>query len=446
MPRWKAPDLPDGPLRELNRALHALHGRAGWPSSRDLQKAVGGHDVVSYTTIHQALTKPLLPRWGVVELLVEELTRMSGGRRRPDDTVEHFKELYDRAYDDSGADGPVPQVPEAHPAPVVTTEPPPRANQADSVTNWSGSAPHVDTSGGNGGRGNDGGGNGGGGTGGRGRAAAELRRRITDGTYPFGSLLPPQRALADELGVSRLTVQRALRGMQEEGWISSRQGSGSRVVRQGPTASEPGPGRYRRPFALGPYISEAFEQDDVSLDVFTLTSESLTPHIQLQAERIHAGQISPRSITVRLMVPDMSLAFPYWRSGHSAQDDALKERAVGNARRQHTVLHNTLSNVYTSMLVPSVLFTCHPVPLVPPFKLYLLNGTAALHGFYEVIERVVDLDGEWVQTLDVHGLGATLTHHVKDDDPHSPGSVFVDNARDWFESVWHRLADQEGHG
>ncbi|MCL6737543.1 GntR family transcriptional regulator [Streptomyces neyagawaensis] len=431
MPRWKAPDLPDGPLRELNRALHGLHGRAGWPSSRDLQKAVGGQDVMSYTTIHQALTKPLLPRWGVIELLVEELARMSGGRRRPDDTVEHFKELYDRAYGAGEGDGPVPRAPDTPAAASATIGPPSSVNRTDEQANWIGSAPQGDRSGDNGQRVD---------------ALAELRRRISDGNYPLGSTLPPQRELASELGVSRLAVQRALRSLQDDGWIMSRQGSGSRVIKNGEVERATNPGRSHHPVSLAPYIAQAFEQDDVSLDVFTLTSESLTAHIQLQAERIHALQISPRSITLRVMVPDMSLAFPYWRSGDAAHDDALKKRAADITRRHLLTLHNVMNNVYTSMLVPSVWFTIHQIPLVPSFKLYLINGVAALHGFYEVVERPIDLNGETVGALDVMGLGAALTYHVEDDDPHSQGSVFVRNARGWFESVWQRLADQEGHG
>ncbi|MFE5032196.1 hypothetical protein [Streptomyces sp. NPDC056683] len=45
-----------------------------------------------------------------------------------------------------------------------------------------------------------------------------------------------------------------------------------------------------------------------------------------------------------------------------------------------------------------------------------------------------------VHALDVLGLGSTLTHHVVDADPDSPGSVFVLKTRSWFESVWNLLA------
>lgn len=41
MPRWQLPDLPEGPLRTLNRELHDLHEKAGCPSARTLHISVG---------------------------------------------------------------------------------------------------------------------------------------------------------------------------------------------------------------------------------------------------------------------------------------------------------------------------------------------------------------------------------------------------------------------
>ena len=50
-------------------------------------------------------------------------------------------------------------------------------------------------------------------------------------------------------------------------------------------------------------------------------------------------------------------------------------------------------------------------------------------------------DGEVVTALDVLGLGATLTHHVKDPGGSgAPGTVFVDSLQEWFDSVWNHLA------
>ncbi|MFF7868846.1 GntR family transcriptional regulator [Streptomyces qaidamensis] len=269
------------------------------------------------------------------------------------------------------------------------------------------------------------------------RVAGELRARMADGRYPLHTLLPPQRELAEEFSVSRDTVQRVLRELKSEGWIESRQGSGSRVIRtqqiHSPTSSK----RPDRMVTLGPLISEAFEQPDVTLDVFTLTSESLDAHIRLQTERIRAELIAPQSITLRMLLPDESLDFPYWRTKDGASDTILKERLLGITRRHTASLRSVLSDLKTMELVPSVDFEIRQARLVPTFKLYLVNKVAALHGPYQTFQRKIVLeDGREIEAVDVFGLGAQLTHHVKDEDPYSPGTVFVETHQSWFDSVW----------
>ncbi|GHF00508.1 hypothetical protein GCM10018789_32820 [Streptomyces werraensis] len=273
------------------------------------------------------------------------------------------------------------------------------------------------------------------------RVADELRSRIGH-VYPLGSFLPAQRALAMELGVSRDTLQRALRELANEGWIESRRGSGSRVVKvqriQSSTAKAT---RVRDQVTLAPFISEAFEQPEVTLDVYTLTSESLDAHIRLQSERIRGGFISPQRITLRMLLPDPSLPLPYPRVKGDVDDSRMRERLLRITETHTASLVGALRDLRTERLVPSVDVQVRHAPLTPTFKLYLLNEVEALHGMYEIIERQLELtDGEVVTALDVLGLGATLTHHVKNPaDAGAPGTVFVDSMQQWFDSVWNHL-------
>ncbi|MGW5471848.1 winged helix-turn-helix domain-containing protein [Streptomyces chartreusis] len=275
------------------------------------------------------------------------------------------------------------------------------------------------------------------------RVSEELRTRMADGTYPLRSFLPSQRDLAEEFEVSRTTIQRVLRELASEGWIESRQGSGSRVVKtQRIQSSAAKATRSRRRATLGPLISEAFEEPEVTLDVFTLTSESLDAHIRLQAERIRAGFIAPQRIALRVLLPAPTLPLPYPRVKDGPDDPHLRERLNTITERHAESLYVELRDLQVERLVQSVDVQLRRAPLTPAFKLYLLNGAEALHGPYEVIERQIELDGgEEVTALDVLGLGATLTHHVKDADPESPGTVFVDSWQAWFDSVWRLLAD-----
>ena len=60
--------------------------------------------------------------------------------------------------------------------------------------------------------------------------ADALRLLILDGRLAIDSRLPGERELSTALGVSRTTVASALAQLREEGFITSRQGSGSRIV------------------------------------------------------------------------------------------------------------------------------------------------------------------------------------------------------------------------
>ncbi|MEV7285861.1 PLP-dependent aminotransferase family protein [Streptomyces sp. NPDC093252] len=70
-----------------------------------------------------------------------------------------------------------------------------------------------------------------GGPGGR-RAALirALREAVRDGRLPPGTRLPPYRSLAADLGVARNTVADAYAELVAEGWLTARQGSGTRVA------------------------------------------------------------------------------------------------------------------------------------------------------------------------------------------------------------------------
>ncbi|MBT2452170.1 hypothetical protein J7F03_34970 [Streptomyces sp. ISL-43] len=105
------PDLPKGPLRTFNRELHALHGKAGYPSARRLYLAV--ERVVSHTKIHHAFTKPLLPSWGVVDVVVEQLAISARPRLDADAETDRFKSLWDEAHDSRlPSDTDVPSLPD----------------------------------------------------------------------------------------------------------------------------------------------------------------------------------------------------------------------------------------------------------------------------------------------------------------------------------------------
>jgi GntR family transcriptional regulator len=61
------------------------------------------------------------------------------------------------------------------------------------------------------------------------QVVAEIQRRISQGEYAPGTLLPSEHQLVAEFGVSRPTIVRALSTLRQDGWIETQQGRGSFV-------------------------------------------------------------------------------------------------------------------------------------------------------------------------------------------------------------------------
>ena len=61
------------------------------------------------------------------------------------------------------------------------------------------------------------------------RVRQAIAASIADGTYAPGDRLPSEARLAEELGVNRLTVRRAIEELARAGAVESRQGSGTYV-------------------------------------------------------------------------------------------------------------------------------------------------------------------------------------------------------------------------
>jgi len=60
--------------------------------------------------------------------------------------------------------------------------------------------------------------------------AAELERRILEGSLKPGDRLPPERALALDLGVSRPSLREAIQKLVSKGLLSTRHGGGTHVT------------------------------------------------------------------------------------------------------------------------------------------------------------------------------------------------------------------------
>src|SRR5439155_23405424 len=58
----------------------------------------------------------------------------------------------------------------------------------------------------------------------------QLRGLILRGDYAVGDKLPPERRLAEELGVNRASLREAIKSLEHMGLVKTRQGDGTRVL------------------------------------------------------------------------------------------------------------------------------------------------------------------------------------------------------------------------
>jgi GntR family transcriptional regulator, transcriptional repressor for pyruvate dehydrogenase complex len=58
----------------------------------------------------------------------------------------------------------------------------------------------------------------------------QLRGLILRGHYATGDKLPPERKLAEELGVNRASLREAIKSLEQMGLVKTRQGDGTRVL------------------------------------------------------------------------------------------------------------------------------------------------------------------------------------------------------------------------
>ncbi|MEV6960958.1 GntR family transcriptional regulator [Streptomyces sp. NPDC051207] len=272
--------------------------------------------------------------------------------------------------------------------------------------------------------------------------ADELRSRIRSGVLRPGQRMPTQAELADEFGVERGAIRQALRLLQSERLLTDvSKGSPARVAPH-PVPPPTGPGAPPLPttVALGPRIAEAFAAPHVEIDALCLTSVSLNLALGEPLRRIHAGQLTPARIDVRVLLPsrNIDLAFPVPVERHGG-DDVIHDRWVAQRNAQGQVLrHNLLALRALHGIDVRVAFRA--LPFTPPVKLYLLNGAEALFAYYTLRRREEEIDHEPLQMYDTEGTRSML--FAFEQGAGRRDTTFVEQSRLWFDALWETISSE----
>jgi DNA-binding transcriptional regulator YhcF (GntR family) len=269
------------------------------------------------------------------------------------------------------------------------------------------------------------------------RVSDELRARIAP--WAPGTRLPTHHKLTEEFGVSRDTVQRALKELRDEGLIISEQGRGSFVADR--VEETPGDDDYLEPsiVALDHYLDRAFQEPRVTIDYFGFSAETLDSVLKPRLDRLRLPDCSaPESLVIRLLLPDLDTPLDVPRSVADRTDPRPLERIRRKTQRFIESLNEAVLELPQRQLVPEARIEVRTVRTGTQVKLYILNGERALRGWYKVFTtkiRVPMTEGEGSEELEIYdhlGLDAALI-------PQSPSATA--EAQEWFDSLWSTIAE-----
>ncbi|KUN88241.1 GntR family transcriptional regulator [Streptomyces bungoensis] len=272
--------------------------------------------------------------------------------------------------------------------------------------------------------------------------ADELRARIRSGVLRPGQRMPTQAKLADEFGVERGAVRQALRILQSEHLLTN-------VSKGSPATVAAVPGRRPLPAAgpaappqptmvgLAPRIAAAFAAPHVEIDALCLTAVSLTLAIGEPLRQIHAGQLKPAKIDVRVLLPSRNIDLAFPAAVDAADGDLLHRRWLAQRNAQGQVLRNNLLALRTTHGI-DVHVSFRALPLTPPVKLYLLNGAEALFAYYTLTRREREIDHAHLQMYDAEGTRSMLFDFGQGADLRD--TTFVEQSHLWFDALWETIS------
>jgi DNA-binding transcriptional regulator YhcF (GntR family) len=260
--------------------------------------------------------------------------------------------------------------------------------------------------------------------------ANKLRAAILTRRLGPGDKLPSQPELAARYDVARETVKRALDILKADRLIVSRQGSGVFVRAQTQRAVE-----------LRPHIEAAFDRPHVTIDFAGFSGETLRDALTEVLDKVRAGRLAPETISLRLMLSDMTVPMALPANAETGLDDpAVRARVDRIMRRSVDGIVDQVQELGDLGLVKAATVEVRVHSAPPLFKLYVLNAEEVFFGFYNPVEHTVAIQGQQVSTFDPMGKDVSLFHYAVSDDETSAGTQFVDSSRAWFDAMWTTIA------
>ncbi len=208
--------------------------------------------------------------------------------------------------------------------------------------------------------------------------AAALRERISRGDLRPGTRLPTQQDLSAEFGVNRTVVRHALGTLKADGLISMGRGAPATVAVPAPSSPVSAGSPQPAAVLLTARLQAAFRAEHITVDCFSLTTETLNNALMQALHGINTQEFAPRSITVRVLLPSNGAHLALPRLVSDPGDDRPLDRLRGITHTWTDALRASVESLRVRHAVPDVTLDIRSVAVTPLHKLYLLNRTESL--------------------------------------------------------------------
>ena len=203
------------------------------------------------------------------------------------------------------------------------------------------------------------------------------------------------------------------------------------------------PARTPRPLpsiGIRPYIERAFTAEHVTIDFAGFSGETLHGVIQEPLDSIRVGHAKPRSLAIRLLLPDTArpMVLPCRADDH-ADEPAFRERAHQLTTRHARAIIDTVQGLTDLGLIENATTEIRVHPCVPLFKLYILNNEEAFFGFYPIARHNVQLPAGPQAMYDLMGKDALVFRHAADSGQPAD-APWIEQARNWFDAMWQTMS------
>ncbi|MGI8452205.1 MAG: hypothetical protein ACR2MP_34480 [Streptosporangiaceae bacterium] len=191
---------------------------------------------------------------------------------------------------------------------------------------------------------------------------------------------------------------------------------------------------------IRPFIERAFSHEHVSIDFAGFSGETLHGVIQEPLDMIRMGHTKPRSLAIRLLLPDTTrpMVLPC-RTDDLSDDPDYRERAHSLTARHARAIADSVQELTEMGMIENatVHIRAHPCP--PLFKLYILNSEEAFFGFYPIVQHNIQLSSGPRSMYDLMGKDALVFHHSPDSG-NPADQLYIEQARTWFDTMWNTIS------